>query len=101
GDCSPARETWYEIHAVLYALLQYVPDDLTGPPDAFFIGVGIHPQRDRRVAMAQLLRHADHIGPVDDCDRGGAVTQLVGVEVFDVVSLAEFLKVPGRALGVH
>ena len=38
---------------------------MTGPPDAFLIGVGVHPQCHRRVTMAQPLRHADHIGPVD------------------------------------
>ena len=51
--------------------------------------------------MAQPLRHADHIRPAGDRYGGGAVPELVGVEILDTVPLSELLKIPGGALGVH
>ena len=80
---------------------QCVPNNLTGPSDAFLIGVGVHPQRDRRVTMAQPFRYADHIGSVGDCEACGGVAELVRVEILNAVPLAELLKIAGGALGVH
>ena len=68
---------------------QSVPDNLAGPPDAFFIGVGIHPQRHRRITVAQALRHADYIGPVCQRNRTACMPELVGVEILNAISLAK------------
>ena len=62
-----------------------VADDLTSASDAFFVGVGIHPEGHRCVAMAEPLRYADDIGSRCDHDACGAVSELVGVEVLDLI----------------
>ena len=46
---------------ILLGFLHRVPGRLTGAADVFFIGVGVHPQRDRRVAMSEAFRNADNI----------------------------------------
>ena len=41
-----------------------VPNRLTGPPNAFFVCVGVHPQSDRCITMAEALRNACHVRAV-------------------------------------
>lgn len=78
-----------------------VPDDLTGPPDAFLICVGVHSERYRRVAMAQAFTDGHHVRAVGDRKGGACVAELVWAKILYAVSLAEFLKIAGGALGVH
>ena len=49
--------------------------------DAFGVGVGIHPQRNRLVTMAQRFGYAGHICPVGNRHACEGVAQLVGVKI--------------------
>ena len=75
-----------------------VSDDLTGPPYAFLIGVGVHSERYRRVRVSQALTDGYHIRAVGDCKGGACVTELVRVEILYAIPLAEFLKIAGGAI---
>ena len=66
----PDRST---LPGFFHVCFECVPENLTGPLDALLVGVGVHPQRDRLVTVAQLLRHAGNVGPAGDCDAGEGV----------------------------
>ena len=76
-----------------------VPDDLTSPPDAFLVGVGIHSECYRRVAMAQALTDRYHVRTVGDCKRGVCVAELVGVKIIYAVPLHLFFSNTGTRRG--
>ena len=63
--------------------------------------MGVHPQRDRLVAVPQLFRHAGNIRPGCNSHAGEGVPQLVGVQVWNAVALREVLHIPHGAMGVH
>ena len=43
---------------------QGLPEDVPSPLHAFFIGMGVHPQSDSLVTVAQLLTDAGHVRAV-------------------------------------
>ena len=63
--------------------------------------MSIHPQRYSGVTVSQAFRHTHNVGSARDRNGGGAVPELVGVEVWDAVPLPKFLEIPCRGLGVH
>lgn len=83
---------------LLALCFERVPDNLTGPPDAFLIGVGVHSERHRRVAMAQTLADRYHVRAVGDRKGGTCVAALVGVKILYAVPLAKLLKIAGGGL---
>lgn len=72
-----------------------------GVPNAFLVGVGIHAECHRLVAVAQGLRDAGNVGPVGDGDTGKGVTEFVGMEIGHAAPLRQLFEIPGRALRVH
>ena len=48
--------------------LQGVSDRLTGPADAFFVGMGVHPERDCGITVTEALTDTGHICSVGDGD---------------------------------
>lgn len=71
----------------LPGVVQRVAEDLACPPDAFLIGVGVHPQGHGLVAVAQLLRYTGDIRSVGNGNAGEGVPQLVRMQPRRVVPL--------------
>ena len=82
-------------------LFECFTENLTGPLHALLIGVGVHPQRYRLVAVSQLLRYAGNIRAVGDGDAGEGMSEGMGMEAGNTATLGELLQIPGWALGVH
>jgi len=78
-----------------------VPYHLPGAAYAFGVRMGVHPKRDRRITVAQSLRHADNIRTVCDRDACGAVTEFVRMEALNTVSFPEALKISCGCLREH
>ena len=67
-----------------------IAEDLRGPAAAFLIGMGVHPQRYRRITVPQGFGHADHIGPGRDRHAGESMAQLVRMKARHIVSQDTF-----------
>ncbi len=86
---------------LLILSFQCVPDSLTGAADRFHIGVGVHSERDRRVAMAQAFTERNHIRPVCNGNAGGAMPEQMRMKTGHIVLLPKLFEVSRGALRVH
>jgi len=71
-------------------LFYCIPEDLAGSFHAFLIGVGIHSQRYRFVAVAQLFRYAGYICTVCNGNTGKGMPQIVEADVRESGVLQDF-----------
>ena len=63
------------------ALLDAVPDNIACPLPAFLVGVGVHPQGDGFVGMAQVFRYGGYVRAIGDAGGREGVAQLVRVQL--------------------
>lgn len=75
----------------LFGFFYCLPEDLAGSFHAFLIGVGIHSQRYRFVAVAQLFRYAGYICTVCNGNTGKGMPQIVEADVRESGVLQDFL----------
>ena len=86
---------------MLLRVLTCIPKDLACPSDTLLISMGIHPQSDSFVGVAQLFRYTGNVRAVGDGDAGKAVPKLMRVQILDTVFLCKVLQVTGRTLRMY
>ena len=69
-----------------------VPEDLTCPADAFFVGVGVHPESYGGVAVSQTFKDRYNVSSMGQGDRGGGVSELVAWKSWMPYRSPDFLK---------
>ena len=85
---------------MLLRVLNCIPKDLACPSDTLLISMGIHPQSDSFVGVAQLFRYTGNVRAVGDGDAGKAVPKLVRVQTLDTIFPCKVLQITGGALGM-
>ena len=86
---------------MLLRVLNCIPKDLACPSDTLLISMGIHPQSDSFVGVAQLFRYTGNVRAVGDGDAGKAVPKLVRVQTLDTIFPCKVLQITGRTLGMY
>ena len=86
---------------MLLRVLNCIPKDLACPSDTLLISMGIHPQSDSFVGVAQLFRYTGNVRAVGNGDAGKAVSEFVRVQTLDTIFLCKVLQVTSRALGMY
>ena len=87
--------------STLFRLSDRLVDDAGRAADALLIRMGVHPQRNRLVAVTQRLRDAGNIRAAGNGNGGKRVAQLVRVQVRNAAALGELVQIPRGTLRVH